>query len=81
MRKPTGPPVVLHEECVAIQMQLFRKVLHDFSERIEGISELRVIWPRGMTETGIVRRDQMIFFAQAGFQQRLIHPGGRRHPM
>ena len=32
-----GPPVVLHEECVAIQMQLLRKVLHDFSERIEGI--------------------------------------------
>ena len=56
-----GPPVVLHEECVAIQMQLFRKVLRDFSGRIEGIRELLGIWPEGMTETGIVGRDVDIF--------------------
>jgi len=57
-------------------MQLFRKVLHDFGKRIEGIGEFLRIWPRGMTETGIVGRYQTIFFAQARFQQRLIHPGG-----
>jgi hypothetical protein len=57
MRKPTGPPVVLQEECVAVQMHLFGKVLHDFGKRIEGVSELLRIRPRGMTEPGIVGRD------------------------
>ncbi len=70
-------PVILHEECVAIQMQVVGKVLHHFGECVEGVSEFLRARPRRMTEPGVIWRDEMIVFAEAGFEQRLIHPRGR----
>ncbi len=43
--KTNRAAVVPHEQSVAIQMQLLRKVLHDLSQMTEGIGEIFVIRP------------------------------------
>ena len=55
--KTNRAAVVLHEQGVVIQMQLFRKVLYNLRQVIEGVSEAFVIRPGRMSKAGIVRGD------------------------
>src|ERR1700676_344323 len=66
--------VVLHEECVVIQMHLVGEVLHYLRKMIKGVRKLLVVRPGGVTKPRIVRRDQVILFTQTRFQERLTHP-------
>ena len=73
--------VVLHEQCIAIQMQLLCEVLHDLRQMIKGVSEGFRIRPGGVSKAGIVRSDEMVVAGQVRLQQRLIHPGRRGQPV
>ena len=69
--------VVLHVKRVTRKPQRFGKMIHDFRDVIERVREFFRIRPITMTETGIIRRNQMITIRKAR-KERLKHPRRRR---
>ena len=66
--------VVLHVQRVARETERLGEAIHDLGEVIERIRELFRIGPVAVSETRIVRRDQVIPIGQPR-EQRLEHPG------
>ena len=55
--KTSRAAVVLHEQGVAIQMQLLPEVLNYLRQMIEGVSETLVVRPGRMSKAGVVGSD------------------------
>ena len=72
------PAVILHVKGIARKPERFGEMIHDFSVVIERVREFFGVWPITVSETGIVRRDQVVAIGETN-EKRLEHSRGRRN--